>query len=1055
MSATLNEYRLRFYFSSKFPGNLNCPAPFLDVGHKKPSRVATRFYFDDLIKGHRLHKLKKPDFQLNTPTLDPTCVQLAKSIIIAMDKMEPEEGVKKPGAVLVFLPGIHEIQEVRDQLTERSAGDQDKGRLQWKIIPLHSSIPWEEHQLIYDEAPPRTRKIILATNIAESSLTIPDIRYVIDFGLTKNMQADPETNYPRLVLEWECHNQLIQRAGRAGRVTGDGRAYVLMPESLVHQLPEEHLPEMQRVPLTKVVLDVKMLDMGSPKEILALAMDPPAINCLLKSVVSLQEMKAMRLTVNGVQKRDDGDLTVLGEIVAKLPIDVKLGKLIFLGHIFGVLEEAIIIACGLNGKSIFTAPFDKKVQAYKNKLFWADKTFSDCHAILNAFNSWKQRLDRGDFHGHRGISAEKQFCRSSFLQRNQLQEMLRMVEDVKKSLAHLGIEPLRVQHPVTWEGDSKDVVLEVVMFGAFYPNYFTQQSPADVGRQANRTLFGRDPRHTVYLTGMKEEQGALGDIYAGQIKKMFEDCTKDEEKIHLTFKGSKVLVEFDQSGAQQDRWVEDRSQQADQEINMTGDILHQVYIASKLRFVNRNCHKTKIQVYNLEDAKNIHQEWEEAIMNAEKSLSTSNIQQLQPPHMGEEEIVISNVSHVSSPSMFWIHYGDSPEKMERIRNITEQVLVKCRPVRGRVQVGQVFLAPDSREGGDSEYLWYSRVRVTSVRASMVMAFFIDYGYTQFISVSKLRMIPPEVVMNFSDLVTIPGQAVECCLSGLQPNKARTVKGLWDEQVVTELNKLVKAHVGGELSAKIFSVTKSASSGNGFVVNLASLEVMLEGGTMDIAQELLKMKLASVAVESLTSQEDHKARLKYCAESAGIQKYMELDYFQSFTLKPELKAKEDSGKLREWVELAGPFTPLEQSILAQYRSGESKGAKVDPESVNCVILNKNLVEAHKNWLVAAHVGMRPNGESLGLRNTFWLSSKPGMGELLTMVFAPVVELRLKEGDELHRRRITGFIAGMGPKVHWNKTPVSRAEATEAFYPEHDMEVRFEVNVDNEDVNNVNE
>ena len=183
--------------------------------------------------------------------------------------------------------------------------------------------------------------------------------------------------------------------------------------------------------------------------------------------------------------------------------------------------------------------------------------------------------------------------------------------------------------------------------------------------------------------------------------------------------------------------------------------------------------------------------------------------------------------------------------------------------------------------------------------------------------------------------------------------------------------------------------------------------------------------------------------------------MELDYFQSFTLKPELKAKEDSGKLREWVELAGPFTPLEQNILAQYRSGESKGAKVDPESVNCVILNKNLVEAHKNWLVAAHVGMRPNGESLGLRNTFWLSSKPGMGELLTMVFAPVVELRLKEGDELHRRRITGFIAGMGPKVHWNKTPVSRAEATEAFYPEHDMEVRFEVNVDNEDVNNVNE
>ena len=139
----------------------------------------------------------------------------------------------------------------------------------------------------------------------------------------------------------------------------------------------------------------------------------------------------------------------------------------------------------------------------------------------------------------------------------------------------------------------------------------------------------------------------------------------------------------------------------------------------------------------------------------------------------------------------------------------------------------------------------------------------------------------------------------------------------------------------------------------------------------------------------------------------------------------------------------------------YRSGQNKGASLDQDSVNSVLLNRNPGDNHNNWLVAAHVGMTSSGESLGLRNSFWLSSKPGMGELLTMVFAPVVELRLKEGDELHRRRITGFIAGMGPKVHWNKTPVSRAEATEAFYPEHDMEVRFEVNVDNEDINNVNE
>ena len=551
MSATLNEQKLRSYFSSKVPGLLNSPAPFLDVGHKKKINNATIFYYEDLIETHRLQNLPVPEFNPQSPLLHPTCIKLAKTLLINLDQMELEAvEKKKPGAVLVFLPGINEIQEVRNQLLDQAGGEGSRKLLEWKIIPLHSSISWEEHQRIYDEAPPRTRKIILATNIAESSLTIPDIRYVIDFALTKNLQADPETNYLRLMLEWVCRNQIVQRSGRAGRVHHDGRVYVLIPESMVESLPKEHVPEMRRVPLSKVVLDVKTLDMGSPKEILALAMDPLAIHSLLKSIVSLQEMNAMKLTVKGIKTRDDGDLTVLGEIIAKLPIDVKLGKLIFLGHIFGVLEEAVIIACGLNGKSIFTAPFDKKIQAYKNKLFWADRTFNDCYAILNAFQAWKTRKDRGDFSGSGGVREEKQYCRVSFLQRNQLQEMLKLTEEVTNTLRLLQIEPVRVQQPVSWTEDSRDLVLQVVMFGAFYPNYFVKMASADLCSQANKTLFGKDPRNTVYLTGMKEDQGQFGELYAGQLKKIFEDCTKDEEKVHLTFRGSKILVEFDLCGAQ-------------------------------------------------------------------------------------------------------------------------------------------------------------------------------------------------------------------------------------------------------------------------------------------------------------------------------------------------------------------------------------------------------------------------------------------------------------------------------------------------------------------------
>ena len=296
--------------------------------------------------------------------------------------------------------------------------------------------------------------------------------------------------------------------------------------------------------------------------------------------------------------------------------------------------------------------------------------------------------------------------------------------------------------------------------------------------------------------------------------------------------------------------------------------------------------------------------------------------------------------------------------------------------------------------------------------------------------------------------------MECCLSGLKPSKVRTVKGLWDEKVVDRFKELIQSHVGRDIIGRIYSVNRSAS-GNGFLLNLSSLEILTEEeGEIDIVTVLLQEKLADVAVESLTSQEDHKRRLQVSQGSEGMKKYLDEQYCQDFRLKTEVRAKEEFGKLRERVELNGPFTPLETKVQVQYRGGQFAGAHIDPESINCVILNRSQAASHQQWLVAAHVGMASSGETLGLRNTFWLTSKPGLGALLTMVFAPVVELRIMEGDIRHRRKMSGFIAGMGPKIHWNKSKVSRAEATEAFYPEHDMEVKFDVNVDIEDINVIN-
>ena len=143
--------------------------------------------------------------------------------------------------------------------------------------------------------------------------------------------------------------------------------------------------------------------------------------------------------------------------------------------------------------------------------------------------------------------------------------------------------------------------------------------------------------------------------------------------------------------------------------------------------------------------------------------------------------------------MFWAYYGEqSLANLERISSIIEQVLHQCQSVKAgmTVKVGQVFLAPDSRAGG--QYTHYSRVRVSSSSHGNVTAFFIDHGHSEFLAINKLKLIPAHLIREFSELVTSPGQAVECCLSGLKPSKVRTVKGLWDEKVVDRFKELFQS-----------------------------------------------------------------------------------------------------------------------------------------------------------------------------------------------------------------------------------------------------------------------
>ena len=303
----------------------------------------------------------------------------------------------------------------------------------------------------------------------------------------------------------------------------------------------------------------------------------PESRSVSRTVLALQEMGALLTTVDGRQDREDGDLTVLGEVLARLPVDVRLGKLIILGHIFGVLVEAVIIAAGLNGKSIFTSPFNKRVQAYKNRLYWADRSFSDCFAILNAFRTWERMRRGGDFDTREmqsSRSREASWCRSNFLQLKQLDEMRVQVDEISRNLTMMDITP--IQGSASQGTEEKFFILQLIMFGAFYPNYFVKSSSYEVDRMAHKTLEGHDPRNTVYLHGFDKDQTKFGRLYANQLRQMLADVTRDEDKIKLDFSGAHIFVEFQRAVEDEARSDASYKETGRTESNLTGNISTQV-----------------------------------------------------------------------------------------------------------------------------------------------------------------------------------------------------------------------------------------------------------------------------------------------------------------------------------------------------------------------------------------------------------------------------------------------------------------------------------------------
>ena len=310
-------------------------------------------------------------------------------------------------AVLVFLPGIAEIRSLNDFLLGNPFFQKH-----WEVFPLHSSIATEEQERAFLVPPQGVRKIVLATNIAETGITIPDVTCVIDTGKHREMRFDERRQLSRLIDTFISKANAKQRRGRAGRVQ-EGLCFHMFTKYRHDKLlSDQQTPEMLRLSLQDLAIRVKICKIGGIEETLGDALDPPSSKNIRRAIDALVDVRALSASE---------ELTPLGYQLARLPLDVFLGKLILQGSVFKCLDMAITIAAILTSKSPFSAPFGQRTQADQ-----ARKAFrrgdSDLLTVYNAYLGWKKVCQT--------TTNEYQYCRKNFL----APQTLSNIEDLKGQL---------------------------------------------------------------------------------------------------------------------------------------------------------------------------------------------------------------------------------------------------------------------------------------------------------------------------------------------------------------------------------------------------------------------------------------------------------------------------------------------------------------------------------------------------------------------------------------------------------------------------------------------
>ncbi|KAI9594052.1 putative ATP-dependent RNA helicase prh1 [Syncephalis fuscata] len=425
-----------------------------DPEHNHPLKIivmsatldAERFseYFNGakiLYVSGRLHPVTT--FHTTTPHAD-----YLDAALVTIFQIHQEQAV---GDILVFLTGQEDIESL-DRLIRDYAARLPEDSAQLLPCPIFSALPPSQQARVFNPAPPNTRKVVLATNIAETSITISGIRYVIDTGLAKVRAYDARVGMETLLVQPISKSSARQRAGRAGREAA-GTCYRLYMADTYEDLTEDAEPEIKRCNLASVILNIKasgcedvlsfdFLDRPSRdgcKLLLNHKMKSNRWNLVIRALEQLFALGALK---------ENGTLADSGRRMAELPLDPTYARVLFQAELLGCVSEVIDVIALLSVDSLFYASHEQRDQALEARRPFTTRD-GDHLTLLNVLTAYRQ------------MDGDREWCRQHYIQIRAMTQIM----DVRKQLAmvcqRLGMDPQSSCGP------ERELVLRCFLAGFF------------------------------------------------------------------------------------------------------------------------------------------------------------------------------------------------------------------------------------------------------------------------------------------------------------------------------------------------------------------------------------------------------------------------------------------------------------------------------------------------------------------------------------------------------------------------------------------------------------